>query len=228
LKITEGRTNIPVDRNSVSNVQSIDTLNLAKRVGRINTPDISSVSVKREVVLDSLRLGGIEAENTSPLLDRLSVVVGAKGGVNATVVDLETGAGTSVTGVHALDDVGPVSSGLVDVSLGAGGVPGVDGTGGGDEAASGDTRVSSGSSKQLRVGSGHDILCFVSILQFLMKHERLTVIIAPELEPVTKTFLGSALYFLRAYETMLAMALLSPPPLCFKDFCEETSQQVPL
>ena len=57
---------------------------------------------------------------------------------------------------------------------------------------------------------------------------RLTVIMAPELEPVTKTFLGSALYFLRAYETMLAMALLSPPPLCFKDFCEETSQQVPL
>lgn len=23
------------------------------------------------------------------------------------------------------------------------------------------------------------------------------------------------------------MALLSPPPPCFKDFCEETSQQVP-
>jgi hypothetical protein len=57
---------------------------------------------------------------------------------------------------------------------------------------------------------------------------KLTVIMAPELEPVTKTFLGSALYFLRAYETMLAMALLSPPPLCFRDFCEETSQQVPL
>jgi hypothetical protein len=228
LPCTEYKKHIPVDRNSVSNVQSIDTLNLAKRVGRVNTPDISSVSVKREVVLDSLGLGGIEAENTSPLLDRLSVVVGAESGVNATVVDLETGTGTGVAGVHALDDVGPVGSGLVNVSLGAGGVPGIDGTGGGDEAASGDTGVSSGSSKQLRVGSGHDVLCCVSVLQCPMEHEKLTVIMAPELEPVTKTFLGSALYFLRAYETMLAMALLSPPPLCFRDFCEETSQQVPL
>ena len=150
--------NLPVDGNGVSNVQSIDTLNLAKRVGRVNTPNISSVSIKREVVLDSLRLGGIETKDTSPLLDRLSVVVGAESGIDATVVDLETGTGTGVTGVHALDDVGPVGSGLVDVSLGAGGVPGVNGTGGGDEAASGDTGVSSGSSKQLRVGSGHDVL----------------------------------------------------------------------
>jgi hypothetical protein len=142
----------------VSNIQSIDALNLTKRVGGINTPDISSVSVSREVVLDSLRLGGIVAEDTSPFLDRLSVVVGAKSGVDAAVVDLETGTGAAVAGVHALDDVGPVGSGLVNVSLSAGGVPGIDLTGGRDEAASGDARVGSGSSKKLRVGSSHDIL----------------------------------------------------------------------
>jgi hypothetical protein len=147
----------------VTNVQSINTLNLTKRVSRINTPNISSVSVKREVVLDRLRLGGVETENTSPLLDGLSVVVGAKSGVDAAVVDLETGAGSGVAGVHALDDVGPVGGGLVDVSLGAGGVPGVDLAGGGDEAAGGDTGVGGGGSEELGVGGGHDVLSRVSI-----------------------------------------------------------------
>ena len=150
----------------MSNVQSIDTLNLAKRVSRINTPDISSVSISREVVLDSLRPSSIVTENTSPFLDTLSVVVGAKSGVNAAVVDLETGASTAVAGVHSLDDVGPVGGGLVDVALGAGGVPGVDGAGGGDEAAGGDAGVGGGGSEELRVSSGHDVLGHVSFLQY--------------------------------------------------------------
>lgn len=119
---------LPVDGNGVSNVEGVDTLNLAERVGRINTPDISGVSIGREVVLDSLGLGGIEAEDTGPLLDRLSVVVGAKGGINATVIDLETRTSTVVARVHILNDVGPVSGGLVDISLGAGRVPGIYGT----------------------------------------------------------------------------------------------------
>lgn len=148
----------------MTNVQSIDTLNLAKRISRINTPDISSVSISREVVLDSLGLSSIVAENTSPFLDTLSVVVGVKSSVNAAMVNLEAGTGTAVAGVHVLDDVGPVCGGLVDVSLGAGGVPGVDGAGGGDEAAGGDTGVGSSSSKELRVGGGHDVLCYVSVL----------------------------------------------------------------
>lgn len=149
---------LPVDGNSVSNVESIDTLNLAKRVSRINTPDISGVSVEREVVLDSLRLVGIEAEDTGPLLDRLSVVVGTEGGINATVVNLEARTSTIVARVHVLDDVGPVSGRLVDVSLGAGGVPGINGTGGGYETSGGHSRVSSSCSKQFRVRSCHDIL----------------------------------------------------------------------
>ena len=150
----------------MSNVQSINTLNLAKRVSRINTPNISSVSISREVVLDSLRLASIVTEDTSPFLDALSVVVGAKSSVNAAMVDLETGTGTAVAGVHSFDDVGPVGGGLVDVALGAGGVPGVDGAGGGDEAASGDTGVGGGSSKKLRVGSSHDVLSCVSVIQY--------------------------------------------------------------
>lgn len=119
---------LPIDGNSVSNVESVDTLNLAERVSRINTPDISGVSIGREVVLDSLRLVGIEAKDTGPLLDRLSVVVGAESGVDATVVDLEARTSTAVARVHVLDDVGPVSGRLVDVSLGTGRVPGVHGT----------------------------------------------------------------------------------------------------
>jgi hypothetical protein len=172
LQDADDEINIPVDGNSVSNVQSIDTLNLAKGVGGIDTPDISSVSVSREVVLDSLRLGGIITENTSPFLDRLSVVVGAKSGVDAAMVDLETGTGTAVAGVHALDDVGPVRGWLVNVSLSAGGVPGVDLTGGRDEAASGDAGVGSGCSKKLRVGSSHNVLRYVSVLRRAMNYHR--------------------------------------------------------
>ena len=55
----------------------------------------------------------------------------------------------------------------------------------------------------------------------------LTVIIAPEEEPVTKTFDASPLYLLRVYVTMLAMELLSPPPLCVSADLLDTSQQVP-
>jgi hypothetical protein len=55
-----------------------------------------------------------------------------------------------------------------------------------------------------------------------------TVIMAPELEPVTNTLLVSALYWLMVQVTMLAIELLSPPPLCFRADWELTSQQVPL
>lgn len=54
-----------------------------------------------------------------------------------------------------------------------------------------------------------------------------TVIIAPELEPVTNTFLLSAPYSLIVQVTMLAIELLFPPPLCVSVACELTSQQPP-
>jgi len=50
---------------------------------------------------------------------------------------------------------------------------------------------------------------------------------APDELPVTKTLLASPLYLDRVYVTMLAMALLSPPPLCVSAFDDETSQHVP-
>ncbi len=68
---------------------------------------------------------------------------------------------------------------------------------------------------------------------------------APELDPVTNTYdmvnlgkfpkhdaktrtwLASPLYLESAYVTMLAMASLSPPPLCVKAASDATSQQVP-
>ena len=164
MKVPMFRIYLPVDGNGVSDIKSVDTLNLAKRVGRVNTPDVSGVSVGREVVLDSLRLVCIKAEDAGPFFDRFSVVVGAKGGVDATVVDLETRTSTVVTGVHVLDDVGPVGGGLVDVSLGTSGVPGVDLAGGGDEATGGNARVGSSRSEQLRISTGHDILRPVSLI----------------------------------------------------------------
>lgn len=112
------------DRNSVSNTSRVDTLNSSKRVRGGDAPGVSLVAVLRGVVLRLLRLGGVEAEDAGPLLDGLLVVLRAEGGVGAAVVDLEARAGTGVAGVHVLDGVGPVLGGGLDVSLGAGGVPG--------------------------------------------------------------------------------------------------------
>jgi hypothetical protein len=61
-----------------------------------------------------------------------------------------------------------------------------------------------------------------------LSDDDLTVIMAPELEPVTNTLLVSALYWLMVQVTMLAMELLSPPPLWVRADWELTSQQVPL
>jgi hypothetical protein len=52
-------------------------------------------------------------------------------------------------------------------------------------------------------------------------------IIAPELPPVRYTLPASTPYFSMAYEIMLAIAWLSPPPLWLSDCRDETSQQVP-
>lgn len=54
------------------------------------------------------------------------------------------------------------------------------------------------------------------------------VIMAPELEPVTKTWLASPEYLSRAYATIFAIELESPPPLWVKAASLATSQQVPL
>lgn len=53
-----------------------------------------------------------------------------------------------------------------------------------------------------------------------------TVIIAPELRPVTKTLLVSAPYLSIVQVTMFAMELLLPPPLRVRVDCELTSQHL--
>jgi len=116
----------------VTNASSVDTLDSSKRVRSANTPSVGLVVVLREVVLRLLGLGGVVAEDAGPLLDGLLVVLRAKGGVDAAVVDLEARAGAVVAGVHGLDGVGPVLGGGLDVALGAGGVPGGGLVGGGD------------------------------------------------------------------------------------------------
>lgn len=121
-----------VHRDRVSNVSGIDTLNSSKGVRGADSPGISLVVLKREVLLRLLRLGSIVAENAGPLLDGLLVVLRAESRVDAAVVDLEARAGAGVAGVHVLDGVGPVLSGGLDLALSAGGVPGSGLVGGGD------------------------------------------------------------------------------------------------
>lgn len=57
---------------------------------------------------------------------------------------------------------------------------------------------------------------------------KLTVIMAPELEPSTNTLSASAPCSSRTYRTMLAMPWLSPPPSRESDASELTSQHPPL
>ena len=116
----------------MADASCVDALDSSKRVRRADAPGIGLVVVLRVVVLRLLGLGSIVAEDASPLLDSLLVVLGAKGGVHAAVVDLEARAGTVVTGVHVLDGVGPVLGAGLDLALGAGGVPGCGLVGGRD------------------------------------------------------------------------------------------------
>lgn len=146
---------LPVDWDSVSDIDSIDTLNLTKRVLRVNAPDLGSVATLWELVLSLLRLSVVEAENAGPLLNSLVVVLRGQSRVCRAVVDLETRPGTVVSGVHSVDNAGPVLRRSVDVALRAGRVPSVDSVG--LEAACWDTRVGSRGNEKLWVGSGHDV-----------------------------------------------------------------------
>ena len=56
---------------------------------------------------------------------------------------------------------------------------------------------------------------------------QLTVIMAPLLDPVTKTLEASTLYSEMVHLTMFAMVPLSPPPLWVRVALLLTSQQVP-
>jgi hypothetical protein len=124
--------NIPLDRNSVSNILCVNALHSAKRVRGADAPSISLVAVEREVVLRFGGLGGVVAEDAGPLLDGLLVVLRAESRVDAAVVDLEARAGAGVAGVHGFDGVGPVLGGGDDGALGAGRVPGCGLVGGRD------------------------------------------------------------------------------------------------
>src|SRR3569623_3653359 len=51
------------------------------------------------------------------------------------------------------------------------------------------------------------------------------VSIAPDEPPMMYTRTGSPPYFISAYFTIWAMPCVSPPPSCFSDWSEPTSQQ---
>lgn len=58
--------------------------------------------------------------------------------------------------------------------------------------------------------SEHPNTMLTSVIEII--EEGLTVIIAPLLDPVTKTFDASALYCVKVHLTMFAIVLLSPSP----------------
>ena len=149
---------VTIDRDGVSHVESVDTLNGAQRVRGVNAPDIGGVAGLGEVRLHSLRLRPIVAQYASPFLDRLVVVRRVQGRVNRAVVDLETRAGARVARVHVLYNVGPVCGGGIDVAARTGGVPSVDLVGRRHEAAGRNPGVGGRRLEELRVGSSHDVL----------------------------------------------------------------------
>jgi hypothetical protein len=210
------------NRNSVTNILGVDALNL----GTINSPGVSTLRV---VGLRAHRLAVVVLEYTSPLLHRLLVVLGFKRRIRATMVDLHARPVAIVPRVHGEDDVGPSLRSSGRLAVGASAVPGVDATGGRGEAAGSYTGVDDGGFEKFGVGGGHDVLESVSMD---LGHgegsgKSHTVIMAPLLDPVTKTLEALALYSDRVHLTMLAMVLESPPPLWLSVALELTSQQVP-
>ena len=99
----------------------------------------------------------VTTKHTSPLLDRLVVVWWVQSGVDAAVVDLETGTRAAVAGIHVLDDAGPVGWRGVDLALCAGRVPGVGCAGRGHEAAGWNARVGGCGCEEFGIGCCHDV-----------------------------------------------------------------------
>lgn len=102
------KKDLPVDRNSVSNISSINPHHRPQRIRRRHPPSISLVPAQREIRLRLLRLAGIETENSRPLLDSFLVVLRAQRRVCAAVIDLEARTRTRIARVHGFDGGGPV------------------------------------------------------------------------------------------------------------------------
>lgn len=152
-------------------------------------------------------------ENSAPLLDRLGVVGGSESRVGAAVVDLHARTRAVVVRVGLEDPLSPPLRGALDLAVGAGVVPSlciqvrpshsrgfkprqesyVDRVG--EEAARRDARVDDTGGEHLGVGCGQDILeQSQRVRSRLVVSSMLTVIMAPEEEPVTKTLVASPLY----------------------------------
>jgi hypothetical protein len=110
------------DGNSVTNVLCVDALD----IGSVDCPGVAALGVVR---LCALGLAVVVAEDTSPLLHGLLVVLGAQGSIRAAVVDLHLGAASSVAGVHIGNNLGPCCGSRSGCALSAGAVPGIDTTG---------------------------------------------------------------------------------------------------
>lgn len=188
--------------------------------------DFSLERAAREV-LGGGRGGGRVSEDVRPLLDSLVVVLDVKSRVGGSVVDLHLGSGSVVARVHVLDDLGPLLLSLDHLALGALRVPSSGLVSLALEAASRDTGIGDSCSEEVGVSGSHDVLGLLVKVIIVNVAVELTVIIAPEDSPVTKTLLESPLYSLRTNLAMLAMEVLEPPPSWVKVILEETSQQLP-
>ena len=102
------------------------------------------------------------------------------------MIDHHLGPRACVAWVLALNDRGPVGLRGVDLTLRAGAVPGVDLVGRRHEAAGWHAAVGRRGGEHFGVGAGHDVLARISLVEGQdMPISALTVIIAPEEEPVT-------------------------------------------
>lgn len=112
------------------------------------------------------------------------------------MVDLHTRSGARVSRVHILGDAGPDGGGADNVALGTAAVPPVDLVAGGVEAARANAGVDGSSCEKFGVCGCHDVLMKVSYMCSETSERQwvFTVIMAPELLPVTNTLLVSASY----------------------------------
>lgn len=163
-------------------------------------------SLLRRLLLPALGLVVLVPKHAAPLLDLLLEVAGVEDGVVGAVQDLHARplAVRRRARVHGFGRRRPSRGRLGDLALGARLRPFVDFFAVAAEAARGHARVDGAGADEFGVGGGEDVLesrkvSFILLLCQSFGRVGLTVIMAPELLPRTKTLFLSTRYLSIAY-----------------------------
>lgn len=149
--------------NTMSNTFSVDSFKL----GSIHIFRIGAAGV----VGKCLRWVRVP-KDAAPLLNSLIVVVGVQSSISRSMVNLHLGTVAVISGIHILNLLSPLCRGLIYFTLSAVGVP--PSFRSSIETSSRYTRVDDSCSKEIRIGSSHDVLDCV--LVFLMTFGRVKII----------------------------------------------------